>query len=365
MARFIYVLFPEYIMLKEVLLGTAFENHYLGPLIMLTFFFILAFIVHMVIYKILRFLTKKTESELDDKIRRMVRNPITLTVVIAGVYITYISSGLFVENSLLAVKTAKTLLIILWMDTLARIVSESILHYRNGEEELTTKRLSKQMLPFMERISKAIIFTIALFLLLVVWEVNISPLLASAGILSLAVAFAAKDTIANVFGGLSIFFDKTYEIGHYIIVDDNYRGVVTDIGLRTTKIRTRDDIVVIVPNSLMASTTVVNETGEHKGMLRVRMKLGVAYGEDIRKVEKLLMSIAKKAKWVAKKPEPRLRFRIMGESALEFEFLFWVKEPEWRGRALSEMNGLVYEQFNKKKIKIGYVSEHEVKVKKK
>lgn len=352
-------------MIKEVLLGTAFGNHYLAPLIMLTFFLILAFFVHILVYRLLRFFTKKTQSELDDKIRRMLRNPITLSVVIAGVYITYTSSGLFMEQSLLAVRIAKTLLIILWIDTLSRVVSESILHYIDGDEELSSKRVSKQMLPFMERISKAILFTVALFLLLVVWEVNISPLLASAGILSLAIAFAAKDTISNIFGGLSIFFDKTYELGHYIVVDDRYRGVVTDIGLRTTKIRTRDDIVIIVPNSLMASKTVVNETGENQGMLRVRLKLGIAYGENIRKVEKILLDVAKKAEWVAKNPQSKLRFRKMGESALQFEFLFWVKEPEWRGRALSEMNGLVYERFNKENIKFGYISEHQVNLKKK
>lgn len=132
------------------------------------------------------------------------------------------------------------------------------------------------------------------------------------------------------------------------------------MGLRTTKIKTRDDVELTIPNSIMANSVVVNESGGHKGRLRVRMKLGIQYGEDIGKMEKILKQIAAKAEWVEDKPEPRLRFREMGNSALEFEFLFWVKDPELRGRALSQMNHLVYDVFRKKKVKFGYVSEHYV-----
>ncbi len=347
-------------MYYEIPKSISLVNSYFGPTGVFLVFLVFAAFVHTFFYELVKFITKKTETELDDEIRRKLRRPVFLTIVLFGAYFSYSVSGYFLGIKNYVYRISISFLVLLWGHVGVQIVHEVIKHHDLIAKKMKMDAWRKEMLPFLEKIIFVVIGIIAIFILLKIWKLDVSPLLASAGVLGLAIAFAAKDTIANVFGGVSIFFDKTYKIGDYIYVEDQYRGEVINVGLRTTKIKTRDDIVVTIPNSIMANTSVVNESGDSKGMLRVRMPIGVTYGEDIEKVKKAVLEIAEKAKWVADDPKPRLRFRKMGESSLEFEFLFWVKDPEWRGRALSEMNGRVYKKFRKEKIKMGYVSEHNV-----
>ncbi len=330
--------------------------------IILGIFVFIAVFINVFFYKLFRLLTKLTKSELDDKLRKVLRTPIFFTIINIGFLVAYNHSGLYPDNSVMIANLFYSLFILIWLLTTFKIIKTTLDYYGEHTKKFKMGGLSKEMLPFFEKILGAGFIVIAMFFLMKIWKLDISPLIASAGVAGIALAFAAKDTIANVFGGVFIFFDKTYEIGSYVLIDDRYRGEVVDMGLRTTKIKTRDDIELTIPNSIMANSVVVNESGGHKGMLRVRMKLGIQYGEDIKKMEKTLRQIAAKADWVEENPEPRLRFRNMGESALEFEFLFWVKKPELRGRALSEMNHLVYDAFRKKKIKFGYVSDFHVDI---
>ena len=117
---------------------------------------------------------------------------------------------------------------------------------------------------------------------------NITPLLASAGIVTAAVALASKDTLANFFGGISIFVDRPYNLGDYIIVGGDERGEVVDIGVRSTRIMTRDDVLITIPNAQMANATIVNQSGRVP-RFRIRAKVGVGYDSDPDVVEKALM----------------------------------------------------------------------------
>lgn len=159
-------------------------------------------------------------------------------------------------------------------------------------------------------------------------------------------AFAAKDTIANFFGGISIFVDRPYKIGDYIVLDKGERGEVVEIGIRSTRIKTRDDILISIPNSIIANTKIINESVPIP-KFRVRIPIGVAYGSDIDLVEKTLIEIASENENILQEPEPRVRFREFGESSLNFELLCWAKEPALRGLT-------VYNNFKKKGIKIPF-----------
>ena len=177
--------------------------------------------------------------------------------------------------------------------------------------------------------------------------------MASAGVAGLAVAFAAKDTVANLFGGVSIFFDKPYKVGDYVIVDDKYRGEVIQIGMRSTKIKTRDNVLLTVPNSVMVTNAVINETG-FDPKLRIRIPLGVSYKEDLEKVEKVLVDTLKKHSRVLSSPAPRVRFRAFGESAVELEVLGVIKTPPERGRTIHELIKKIHKSFKKEGIEIPY-----------
>ena len=118
---------------------------------------------------------------------------------------------------------------------------------------------------------------------------NVTPLLASAGIVTAAVALASKDTLANFFGGVSIFVDRPYRLRDYIILESGERGEVVNIGIRSTRILTRDDVLITVPNAVLANSKIINQSGQVP-RYRIRAKVGVGYGSDVDKVEEVLLT---------------------------------------------------------------------------
>ena len=166
-----------------------------------------------------------------------------------------------------------------------------------------------------------------------------------------------------MFGGISLFLDKTYEIGDFIIIDDKDRGEVVDIGLRSTKIKTRDEELVSVPNSIMANSKVINESG-FVPRLRVRLDLNVAYDSNLDKVEKTLLDLAKRLDYIETKPEPRVRFREFADYSINLQFLFWVKKAVYKGRYKHFVIKEVHKEFIKKGIAFPYPTQ-EIYLKKK
>ncbi len=178
--------------------------------------------------------------------------------------------------------------------------------------------------------------------------------MASAGILGLAISFAAKDTLANLFAGVFILADSPYKLGDFIILDSGERGAVTHIGIRSTRILTRDDVEITVPNSIMGNVKIINESGGPHEKYRIRIKVGVAYGSDVDHVQVVLLDVAQRNAKICKTPAPRARFRALGDSSLDFELLCWVEKPVLRGRVSHALNSEVYKQFLAEGIEIPF-----------
>jgi len=181
----------------------------------------------------------------------------------------------------------------------------------------------------------------------------VHAVLASAGIAGFAVAMAAKDTLSNLFGGVAIFMDRPFRPGDYIVLDDNERGEVVQIGLRSTRILTRDNVMITIPNSIITNTRIVNQSSPMP-MFRVRLKIGVAYGSDIRQVETILLEQVRSNPLAAQNPEPRVRFREFGDSSLNFELLCWARRPQDRGRLVHGLNTGIYDAFDEVGIEIPF-----------
>ncbi len=179
--------------------------------------------------------------------------------------------------------------------------------------------------------------------------IPVTAVFASAGVAGVAVALAARETLANFFGGITIFLDRPFKAGDYIVLDDGKRGEVRQVGIRSTRIQTRDDVMITIPNSVITNVKVVNESAPYPEY-RIRVKIGVAYGSDIDLVEQTLLDLAGSQSLVAPAPAPRVRFRAFGDSSWDFELLCWAKRPHDRGRLTHELNRVIYKSFNEKGI---------------
>lgn len=209
-------------------------------------------------------------------------------------------------------------------------------------------------LPLLNNLLRIVMALVGVYLILIAWGVNVTGLVASAGIVGLALSFAAQDTLGNLFAGVAILIDQPYRIDDYIVLDSGERGKVTHIGLRSTRLLTRDDEEISIPNGIMGRAKIVNESGGPHVKYRLRVPIGVAYGSDIDQVMACLLKISAEHPNVCRDPEPRIRLRTFGQSSIDFELLVWIAEPALRGLVLHEMNCEIYRSFAREGITIPF-----------
>jgi len=214
--------------------------------------------------------------------------------------------------------------------------------------------VEERTIPLFELALTLLVIASAAYALLMVWDINPTAWLASAGVVGIAVGFAARDTLANLFAGFFIIADAPYKLGDYIVLADGERGEVTKVGIRSTRLLTRDDVEITVPNSDMANSKIYNESGGRWVKFRIRIKVGVAYGSDVDQVVDLLERIASEHATVCPEPTPRVRMRGFGDSSLDFELLCWVNEPAQRGLVSHELYMKIYKELGRAGIEIPF-----------
>ena len=217
--------------------------------------------------------------------------------------------------------------------------------------------INHKTLPLFQNILNIIIIVLSVYLIFSIWNIDMTAWLASAGIVGIAVGFAAKDTLANLFSGVFIMADAPYKVGDYVVLDSGERGAITHIGLRSTRMLTRDDIEITIPNSVMGNTKIINESGGPHEKSRCRIAVGVSYDSDIDLVRSVLMEIANNDQSICKDPEPRVRFRRFNASALDFELMVWIDQPAIKGRIIDILNCAVLKAFRENNIEISYAKQ--------
>lgn len=325
---------------------------------------ILAYVVGKVavtiMTRVLGQITSRTNSSMDDQLLGLIKRPVFLTVFFFGLSIATLTLGLpegFEKNLL---RLLRAILIIVWAG--AAFPAAHMLLVNFSHDDSRFKVIEGRTLPLFDISSKVIIFAVTGYMLLQVWGIDATAWLASAGVLGLALGFAAKDTLANLFSGFFIVADSPYQIGDYIVLDSGERGRVTNVGIRSTRILTRDDVEITLPNALIANGKIINESGGPHIKERLRIKVGAAYGSDVDQVCSVLQSVAEQHSDVCKSPRPRVRMRGFGASSLDFELLCWIEEPELRGRMSHDLYMQVYKAFAGAGIEIPF-DKHDVYVK--
>jgi len=336
----------------QPIIGFLGDHTYIKALLVLLLAFSLANLVSFLVTRLIGSIVKRTGTQLDDKIAGMLRVPLYWTFLLTGILLA--TTLVEPPEGLLKLISGMLLtsMIIIWSFFLGQVFRVFIkaISERAGKHSL----LQPQTLPLFNNISLVVVLLFAIYLLFEIWNIDMTAWLASAGIVGIAVGFAAKDTLANLFAGVLILADSPYKIGDYIVLESTERGKVTHIGIRSTRILTRDDVEVTIPNSIMGNTRVVNESGGPHQKYRLRVPVGVAYDSDIDEVRNILTEIAQSEPQVCEHPEPRVRFRRFGPSSLDFELLCWVNEPEVRGRVLDLLNTAIFKAFQTHNVEIPY-----------
>ncbi len=320
-----------------------FDSIYILGITLLT-----ASLTQLIFKYILIKIAKKTMVELDDYLISQLQRPTFLTVFLTGFKISLSHYFANPETVNILTNLFYTAFTLIWAWGIGQIFTYL---YQTIEKKAAEETSKINLYTFLENITHILIIIITIIILLSIWKINTNPLLTSAGILGIVIGFAAKDTIANFFGGISIFFDQPYKIGDYVIVKNDYRGEIIDIGMRSTRIKTRDNILVSVPNSVMVTDFVINETGLDS-KLRIHVPVGVSYNSDLEKVEKVLLKILEDEEEIVKEPVPRVFFRKFGPSAIQVEVLGTMNNPARKGIVTHKLIKEMHKKLKKHNINI-------------
>ena len=340
--------------IEETLLDLG-NNPYIQALSIVLVSLVLAKLTDWLLTRVLTRLTQKTPSEIDDQILGMIHKPIYYSVLAVGLAVSVTLVELPAPFDFIGFGLIKTLVVLIWLILGIRLIL-LILDWMTRQPE-RFHIVQPDTKPLFDISARVILFGGALYFVLISWNVDVTAWLASAGIIGIAVGFAAKDTLANLFAGVFILADAPYKIGDFIVLDGGERGRVSKIGIRSTRMLTRDDVEITIPNAAIGNSKIINESGGPYVKYRNRIPVGVAYGSDVDLVRKILLEVAQEAAkegGVALDPEPRVRFRGFGDSALLFELLYWIKEPVLKGRIQDLLNTLTYKALAEAGIEIPY-----------
>jgi len=325
-------------------------NLYLRFFLILVLTVLAAWIARIITKKFLKPLTKKTKTKIDDLIIKNLSIMIFYIIMAIGlkVSLSYVSLESYYYNGIV-----ETFLITVITILILKIVNDLATHWKMDWAAKTASTADDRLIPLIEKIIKVILIALAVIFIFDSWEIDISPLLATAGIAGIAVSLAVKDSLANILGGLQLVLDKTFKVGDKVKLESGELGVILDIGLRSTKLRTYDNEVIYIPNGYLANAKVRNYTVPDL-KIRVNVKFGVAYGSDTDLVREVVLNTLKKMNNVLDDPEPAVHFLSMSDFSLDFIAKAWVLNYQDAYSMKLEMTDGIYKALNKQGISIPF-----------
>jgi len=200
---------------------------------------------------------------------------------------------------------------------------------------------------------KYILWVIAIVLSLETIGIKITILLAGSAALLVGLGLGLQQVFKDIVSGLFLLFEGNLKLNDVVELDDGEIGKVKEITFRTTKIETRDNIILVVPNSKFIDGNVINWSHIQK-RTRFYVQVGVAYGSDVRLVENVLLDCASNHKDISKSPKPFVRFNDFGNSSLDFQIYFWTDRSFEVENIKSDLRFEIDKQFRENNIQIPF-----------
>ena len=286
---------------------------------------ILRWLLHFVEKRLKKFEFAQVNAQVFQIIRRVL---LIVMLLVVGTYLLRMTGIPVLE------KIFHALLILFLAIPVKNFLSLAIGFLQIKIAHQTENQVDDIIFELLSRFAGFIIIATAVIIALDSLGVNVMPFIAGAGVAGVAIGFAAKDTLSNLIAGILLIIDRPFEVGDRIEVwsapsGSSTWGDVIDIGLRATKIKTTDNIVIIIPNNEIMLRDIINYTTISE-KIRVRINIGIAYDADMRKAKNIILKVADSTEWVSKDPPPKVVVRKFGESAVDLQLRVWIHDARRR-----------------------------------
>lgn len=342
-------------------LGSDFLYHLAMAAVMFLAAVVLGWIAKRFLATVGRRLIAKTASELDDLILNILLDKVKWIAVVTG---AYLASEEIAKSTTEADVTARQLLgyangiifvcfMLVVTIVLIRIIDTSIKHTMERHAKRTSSKLNEALLPLVNRVVNIVIALIALIIVLDHFGQDVSSLVVSLGVGSLAIALAAQDTLANMIAGFVIMLDRPFRVGDRIQLPSGEVGDVHEIGIRSTKILDFDNNLIVSPNADLIKGRVVNYSYPEQ-VIRVVVEVGVAYGTELDRAKLIMTSLAKQHPDVLKEPMPEVFVVALADSSVNLRLI--ARTDNFRKKFLVEtsLREQIYNTFRAEGIEIPF-----------
>jgi small-conductance mechanosensitive channel len=315
-------------------------------------FAIFAKIFLFIIKKYVKSFAAKTSTDLDDLIVQIITMPLYALIISFGVFVGLkILTPLAEYSDLIdsAFFVVAVLLVSLMVSRILALVVGSALRVQKKYEK--TPKL-------INRLVKVTVYLIALVIILGFFGVEITPIIAALGLGGLAIGLALQPTLSSFIAGMHIISDKPVQVGDFIELEGkSVSGFVEDIGWRSTRIKALGNKIIVIPNSTLADSIIVNNSLPEPEMSCV-IQCGVAYGSDLEKVEKITIDVAKQiqqsVQGAVKTHDPFIRFHTFGDSNINFSIILRIETFVNKYALTHEFIKALKKRFDKENIEIAW-----------
>ena len=316
-----------------------------------------AVVIYFVLRWVLTFLqhslAAKTETELDDCLVCLLRRALLMSVAFGALWRVALVWDQEPTGQIIS-----ALWVVALSFPISRFIRDLLEIFEKSVVARTETKLDDTVLPLANRVIQFLVIGVGILsgMLVMGWE--ITPLLGIGGVAGLALSFAAKDTLSNLIAGFLLILDQPFQVGDRIEIWGAPRntaswGDVVEIGLRATKIKTTDNLIVVIPNAEIMQRDIVNYTssGDH---IRLRVPIGIGYDADVEKAKELVRQVAASIEGVMEKPAPVVIIRRFGDSGVDLEARVWVRDARQRRDVEDELTDGVKTAFDANGIEIPF-----------
>lgn len=314
---------------------------------------VLTVIVRWILRFLLATLIQRTETELDDILTNAIKRLVTYTIPLVGLMIALMPLAL---RTPVPQRILLSLLSLLLLRSAVGMVGELAAWLEKTWVTRTESTLDDGLLPLLRKAAKTVIVVLGVLLILGQWEVEVGPLLGALGIGGLAVGLALNSSLSNILGGIQLILDRSLNVGDKITLESGETGVVMDVGLRSTKMRTYENEVLYVPNSALSDARVKNYT-QPDASIRATVNFGVAYGSDVARARQIVLDAISKLDDIMEEPAPQVIFLRMSDFSLDMSARVWVGDYGNQFGKMLEMTELVYNTLLENNIEIPFPTQ--------
>ena len=341
-------------------------NDLINALVIFVLAWLVSRVVRIIFANIDKRITSRTRTELDGMILKALKGPVTVLILVLGLKWALQSLhvgafGLFSGEPEVISRQWESgidrvfylILAIIIVKLVTRIFDETANWYATRFAAQTETRADDELIPLIRRVFQIVVWVIAAIIVLDHFGIGVSSLVVTLGAGSFAIALAAQETLSNMIAGFVLFVDRPFRVGDRVLLENGTKGDVVEIGLRSTKILTFDNTIMVVPNSQIVQEKITNLSYPDP-KIRVLVDFGVSYDSDLDKVKELALGIARDHPLILENPAPEVDFLEFGDSSLNLRLVGRTADYKKQWVTAEEIRMDLWHKFKENNIEIPF-----------